>query len=95
MSQFRQITIIWLTAVFLCMSLASAAHSVEHVGEANHAHLGCSLCSHKHQNKIILDTAVVRLPSYTQHYLPLNFLLPVSFFQYKSVFQSRAPPKNC
>ena len=95
MSQFRQITTVWLTAVFLCMSLVSAAHSVEHIGEDEQTHLDCSLCSHKYQNKIILETAVVSFVIDTQHYQPHNFLLPVNFFQYKSIFQSRAPPENC
>ena len=94
MSQFRQITIMWLTTIYLCMSIASAVHSVEHIGENHQAHLDCSLCSHKQQNKTILDTTAVGLLSNTLRYQPFRFLLPINLFQYKTVFQSRAPPKG-
>ncbi len=92
--RIRQITIIWLTAIFLCMSLISAVHSVKHIHEIEQTHLDCSLCSYKHQTNKMLSTGTLNFAINIQYPCPVYFLPTIIFFQYESVFQSRAPPIN-
>ncbi|ABM23871.1 MULTISPECIES: DUF2607 family protein [Shewanella] len=86
----RRTLAIWLVAILVLLSVASAVHSVSHLKDDSTTH--CALCLHQHQTQHALTSTPFHFQLSQQSYIRVEFQV-VSFEQlFSRFFNSRAPP---
>ncbi|WP_394204570.1 ABC-type zinc uptake system zinc chaperone [Shewanella waksmanii] len=81
---------IWLSALLFCLSVATSAHSVEHI---DHGALNdCTLCIQKLQLNTIVPCSEHSFTLGKPSYVPQVEILLASVSSDSHFFDSRAPP---
>lgn len=88
----RRLVAIWLSAILLFLSVAAAAHSVEHIDDGAKTH--CTLCFHQHQFDQVLPQQDVKLNSISQQFEQTTTVQPTLALTHRVTYLSRAPPKR-
>ena len=88
----RRFIAIWLSAILLALSVAAAAHSVEHIDDGVKKH--CTLCFHQHQFDQVLPQQDANLDFNSQQVETSETAQPILTLVHQVNYLSRAPPKN-
>ena len=86
----RRLVAIWLSAILLFLSVAAAAHSVEHIDDGVTTH--CTLCFHQHQFDQVLPQHDVKLGFISQPIEQTTSIQPIVTLTHSVTYLSRAPP---
>jgi hypothetical protein len=86
----RRLVAIWLSAILLFLSVAAAAHSVEHVDDGAKTH--CTLCFHQHQFDQVLPQQDVKIGLISQPIEQTSSVQPIVILTHNVTYLSRAPP---
>jgi hypothetical protein len=81
---------IWLSAILLLLSVAAAAHSVEHIDDGAITH--CTLCFHQHQLDQVLPQQDANFNFISQQVEVKQTAQRILALPHSVTYQSRAPP---
>lgn len=88
----RRFIAIWLSAILLVLSVAAAAHSVEHIDDGVKKH--CTLCFHQHQFDQVLPQQNATLDLNIQQVETTATVEPKLTLIQRVNYHSRAPPET-
>lgn len=88
----RRFIAMWLSAILLVLSVAAAAHSVEHIDDGVKKH--CTLCFHQHQFDQVLPQQDANLDFNSQQAETTVTVQPKLTLVHHVNYLSRAPPKT-
>lgn len=88
----RQILALWLSAILLVVSFASAGHTHKHLDDGSTTE--CTLCYQQHQFNKSLPSSGIAVPVQLQSFVPYlqkhNHFLQLT----TTYYSSRAPPQT-